>query len=51
MREDQVAALPRWLKLLFEVEQRLAFTQIAKPVCQEINAAVQERDIFLIGIA
>jgi hypothetical protein len=51
MGEDQVAALPRRLKLLFEVEQRLALTEIAETVRQEINAAVQEGYIFMISIA
>src|SRR5579864_6886656 len=40
--EDQVAAFPGWLELLFEVKERLALAQIAETMGQKIDAGIQQ---------
>src|SRR5579859_3998463 len=47
---DQVAALPAWLKFLFEIEERAVFVRIAEMLCQEIDAVSQEGMVGAIDI-
>ena len=49
--EDEIAALPRRMELLFELEKRLALTEIAEAVRQEIDDGTERRLIVGVDVA